>query len=166
MKPLMIIGILLLFFTVGIVTNCHAQDKTFTLQDSTVEVGALCVVDDIRYTMCCPFGNCYLPENEDILDGIVFFLSCNTNLVIEIGCHTDQRGSEVANLDLSERRAVKMMEALVHMGSNPDQLIVKGYGESQPIHADKQIAEEEDKLKKETLHQVNRRTELKILEVN
>jgi len=52
---------------------------------------------------------------------------------IQIEGHTDSDGSEAANLDLSQARAVAVMRFLVQRGVDPDRLRAVGYGESTPI---------------------------------
>ena len=51
----------------------------------------------------------------------------------EISGHTDDKGSESSNLDLSTRRAEAVRDALIAKGVAASQLVAKGYGESQPI---------------------------------
>lgn len=52
---------------------------------------------------------------------------------IEIGGHTDSRGSDDYNLRLSQERASSVMSYLVNKGIDPSQLAAVGYGESVPI---------------------------------
>jgi outer membrane protein OmpA-like peptidoglycan-associated protein len=52
--------------------------------------------------------------------------------VLEVGGHTDDRGSDADNQTLSENRAKTVREALVKFGVRPDALQVKGYGETKP----------------------------------
>ncbi|MCS6948162.1 MAG: OmpA family protein, partial [Steroidobacteraceae bacterium] len=53
-------------------------------------------------------------------------------LRIEVAGHTDDRGSDAYNLDLSQRRAEAVRDYLAKAGvANP--LSARGYGESQPI---------------------------------
>jgi outer membrane protein OmpA-like peptidoglycan-associated protein len=52
---------------------------------------------------------------------------------ILVAGHTDSRGSETYNQQLSERRAQAVRDALVARGVDPRRLRVIGYGESQPI---------------------------------
>jgi outer membrane protein OmpA-like peptidoglycan-associated protein len=56
-------------------------------------------------------------------------------LRIEIGGHTDSRGSNAANQKLSEARVTAVKEYLVAQFPqlNPGQFVVKGYGESKPL---------------------------------
>lgn len=55
----------------------------------------------------------------------------NTTAVIE--GHTDSRGAEAYNQNLSERRAQAVMEALTNSGVAASRLTARGYGESRPI---------------------------------
>jgi outer membrane protein OmpA-like peptidoglycan-associated protein len=52
--------------------------------------------------------------------------------VLEVGGHTDDRGSDADNQTLSENRAKTVKEALVKFGVRPEALQVKGYGETKP----------------------------------
>ncbi len=51
----------------------------------------------------------------------------------EIGGHTDSQGREEMNADLSKQRAEAVRAALIARGVAPDQLVSRGYGETQPI---------------------------------
>jgi len=52
---------------------------------------------------------------------------------VEVQGHTDRRGSDSYNLDLSQRRAGQVREYLVDKGIDPSRLTARGYGETQPI---------------------------------
>ena len=52
---------------------------------------------------------------------------------IQIAGHTDSKGSEQYNLDLSNRRAEAVKNALVQRGVDPMRIEAIGYGESMPI---------------------------------
>jgi outer membrane protein OmpA-like peptidoglycan-associated protein len=52
---------------------------------------------------------------------------------IEVGGHTDSKGSESYNQQLSMRRAEAVKSALVQQGVNPQRIGTFGYGESRPI---------------------------------
>jgi outer membrane protein OmpA-like peptidoglycan-associated protein/tetratricopeptide (TPR) repeat protein len=75
-------------------------------------------------------------------------------LVVELGGHTDNTGSDEYNRDLSYRRALAVQKYLVKMGIDRDRLKVKGYGSEKPI-ADNQT---------EAGKALNRRTEMIIIE--
>ncbi len=70
--------------------------------------------------------------------------------MIEIGGHTDIRGSEKYNQELSEERAKSVEVALLQNGVNPQRLKTIGYGESRPISSD---------------HAKNRRVEILIIPI-
>jgi outer membrane protein OmpA-like peptidoglycan-associated protein len=57
--------------------------------------------------------------------------------MVEIQGHTDDRGSDKYNLDLSQRRADSVRDWLVSAGVEPGRLESRGYGESQPIESNK-----------------------------
>lgn len=52
---------------------------------------------------------------------------------VEVQGHTDSRGSDSYNLDLSDRRATAVREYLVNRGVQANRLIAVGYGETKPI---------------------------------
>jgi outer membrane protein OmpA-like peptidoglycan-associated protein len=52
---------------------------------------------------------------------------------VEVAGHTDSRGSDAYNMDLSLRRAESVKNYLVTKGIPADRLVIKGYGESQPV---------------------------------
>jgi len=72
------------------------------------------------------------------------------NVNIEVVGHTDSRGSDEYNLNLSQQRAEAVRTYLISKGIAEDRLSAKGYGESQPIAGN---ATDEDRFK-------NRRVEL------
>lgn len=94
------------------------------------------------------------PKSKEILDDLVEFLELNDNLVVEIGSHTDVRGSEEYNQTLSENRAKSVVNYLIANGIDEDRLFATGYGETDLLIEDAQTEEE---------HQRNRRTTFKVL---
>ena len=52
---------------------------------------------------------------------------------VEVQGHTDSRGSDTYNLELSERRAASVKAYLVSQGISPDRLDSRGYGETRPV---------------------------------
>ena len=53
--------------------------------------------------------------------------------LIEIQGHTDERGDDAYNLDLSDKRAHSVLHYLVDKGVDEKRLTAQGYGETQPI---------------------------------
>lgn len=75
------------------------------------------------------------------------------NLKVEIGGHTDSRGSAELNKDLSRRRAEAVRSFLINEGCNASLLTAKGYGSSQPVAPN----DTEDNM------QLNRRVEIRVI---
>ena len=99
------------------------------------------------------------PDAAIELDKLVTMLRDNPGITIELGSHTDSRGSDAYNLALSDRRAASAVAYLVKQGGiSTDKLKSKGYGET------KLVNECSNGVKcSEAAHQDNRRTELTIL---
>jgi outer membrane protein OmpA-like peptidoglycan-associated protein len=76
-----------------------------------------------------------LPESQGTLDVVGQVLTKWPELRIEIGGHTDARGSNAANQKLSEARAKSVLGYLTQKfpGLKAEQFTVKGYGESKPL---------------------------------
>lgn len=94
------------------------------------------------------------------LDKLVKLLKDNPTITIEMGSHTDSRGSDNYNRVLSDKRAKSAVEYLVSRGIKRTRLTWKGYGESKPVNECVNGVEcSEEK------HQDNRRTEFKVTEI-
>ncbi len=85
-------------------------------------------------------------------------LQLNPGLRIRMGAHTDCRGQDAYNRDLSQRRAESAVRFLIDQGVNADRLEATGFGEDVPLTtcACTRCTEEE--------HQLNRRTTFTVLE--
>ncbi|MBN1944786.1 MAG: OmpA family protein [Bradymonadales bacterium] len=74
------------------------------------------------------------PRSYDLLDQVYRVIDHHPDLrVIEIQGHTDDRGRDAYNLDLSERRAASVRAYLIERGVDPARLLSRGYGETTPI---------------------------------
>lgn len=91
------------------------------------------------------------------------YLQMNSGLKIEIGGHTDSRGDDKLNQQLSENRAKSVYEYLIQEGVAKERLSYKGYGKAKPRMTDAEIAELATEAEKERAHQQNRRTEYRIV---
>ena len=121
------------------------------------------------------------PESMVSLDKLVETLIDNPTVTIEIMSHTDTRNTEEYNLILSQKRAQSVVDYLVTKGIELDRLTAKGYGKSSTKIVDATIASQYPFLKagtqlteqfvntlandeqKEIAHQINRRTEFKVI---
>lgn len=77
------------------------------------------------------------PSSIAALEELVEILNDNQNITIEIGSHADYRGSDEANLKLSEARAKSVVDFLTTYGIDRERLSSKGYGETMPKEVDK-----------------------------
>jgi OmpA-OmpF porin, OOP family len=67
------------------------------------------------------------------LNRLIRFLNENKNTRIEISGHTDNVGSDLYNLDLSEKRANAVYQYLISKGIDKARLTAKGFGSKYPI---------------------------------
>lgn len=97
------------------------------------------------------------PDAAIELDKLVKILVDNPEISIELGSHTDCRGSDKYNEKLSQKRAESAVNYIVSMGIDKKRITAKGYGEYVLINKCSngvECTEEE--------HQMNRRTEFKV----
>ncbi len=135
-------------------------------------------VDNIYYE----FGKWDLLANSmAALDSLAGLLKENPTIVIELMAHTDCRGNDADNSALSQKRAQSVVDYLIAKGIQPARLVAKGYGETAPKTVTKQLAKEyaflkagqeltcnfiesmRDESQREICHQINRRTEFKVI---
>jgi outer membrane protein OmpA-like peptidoglycan-associated protein/YHS domain-containing protein len=65
------------------------------------------------------------------LDKLVQVMKNNDKLVVMAKSHTDSRGSDVYNLNLSERRAVATVQYVISQGIPAERISGKGFGETE-----------------------------------
>jgi peptidoglycan-associated lipoprotein len=121
------------------------------------------------------------PESTVALDKLIETLNDNPNIIIELMSHTDARGNDNDNMALSQKRAQSVVNYLIDKGIVAERLQAKGYGKSMPKVVDKKLADQYTFLKEGTVlteqfvnsitdtdlqeiaHQINRRTEFRVL---
>lgn len=123
------------------------------------------------------------PESKQALDEMAQMLRDNPNVTIEMGSHTDRKGTDEYNNDLSDRRAKSVVDYLTAAGISADRLTWKGYGESVPKTVTKRINREYPQFPEGTVlneefietlspedqdaaDQINRRTEFQVTSIN
>jgi len=94
------------------------------------------------------------PESLAEINQLVNLMNLSDNIKIEIASYTDNQGKDELNVILSLARSQAVAEFLFVSGISKDQVIAKGYGESNPVASNDT----------EEGRQLNRRTEIKILE--
>ena len=91
-------------------------------------------------------------ETPARLDAIKEILKNYPNAKFSIEGHTDSDGSDKLNQKLSEDRAAAVMNALIERGVNVDNLVSKGFGESQPVASNKTAAGKAQNRRTEIRH--------------
>ena len=136
------------------------------------------LVDNIFYE----FGKATLTaESSTSLNELKELLEQNPNITIELSAHCDFRGSASYNEKLSQARAESAVAYLVEQGIEKERMTPVGYGEGKPKVVSKKMTEKYTFLKegdvlseefinaidneeqRETCHQINRRTEFRVL---
>lgn len=92
-------------------------------------------------------------ESFEELDKVVNFLNDNPSLEIEISGHTDSKGGDDYNLNLSQGRAQSVVDYVISKGIDEFRLVAKGYGETVPLETNETDAG----------RAINRRVEFKVL---
>jgi outer membrane protein OmpA-like peptidoglycan-associated protein len=115
------------------------------------------IINNIEYD----FNSPNLTENakKELDNALIKVLQENPTIQIEIGSHTDSKGTAEYNKTLSQQRAESVVKYLTSKGIDPKRLKAKGYGESNPIAPN----ENADGSDNEAGRQKNRRTEFKII---
>lgn len=165
--------------------NAKQQWNTLDLKDSKIytmdfalsPISRPVKMENIFYE----FGRWELTKaSETELDRLVKLLNDNPNITIELSAHTDLKGNDEFNNELSQKRAQSCCDYLIARGIEKERLTPVGYGESKPVIVDKalnkqypwlpvdQVLDEAYILtlpadKQEICHQINRRTEFKVI---
>lgn len=101
------------------------------------------------------------PVSAEELDRVVQLMKDYPDMQIELSSHTDSRGSDAYNEVLSQKRADAAVQYIISKGIAANRITAKGYGETRLLNRcgnGVPCSEEE--------HQLNRRTEFKIVKCN
>ena len=153
------------------------DSKTYKLDFVLNPISKPVQMDNIFYE----FGRWELtPQSEEGLQRLVKLLEDNPNITIELSAHTDMKGNDEFNQELSQKRAQACCDYLTAHGIEQERLTPVGYGKQRPVVADKAIHQkypfipQEQELdeafitkltpeQQEICNQINRRTEFKVL---
>lgn len=157
-----IFTIVFILFATAIFSQTKGRLPNKTINDTIFIKGDIIKIPELIYQLSYPIGK----ETMDSLIPVANFLKKYPNLKVEMGCHTDTRGSAHDNIILSDFRAKHVLDVLViHHHIDSIRVTSKGYGETLPIISEKEIQKAKTEKEQYKLHSVNRRTELKVLEV-
>ncbi len=169
-----------IFSTMGkSVASSHNDDVFFETELILDPIGENVVVEfpPIFY----PYNSWDItPKAEEVLMEMVDVMKKNPTILVELGSHTDARGTAEFNKKLSQNRAESAVEWIISKGIAKDRLTAKGYGEQEPLRLLKDtlmftqgmvltelyldsLLQVGDTLIAETGHQLNRRSEFKIV---
>lgn len=156
------------------------EDAEYNIDFILASVTKPVVVENIFYD----FDRAVLrDESKKALDELAQELRDNPNVTIEMASHTDRKGSDEYNINLSSRRARSVIDYLISVGISADRLQSQGYGESRPKTITKKLAREYPQFKEgdvlteeyiealspedqEAADQINRRTEFQVLSLD
>ena len=124
--------------------------------DLAIEMDSIKVDEVLTMNIYYEFDKSDIKHASELeLDKFIAFMKINQSVQIEISAHTDEKGTDAYNLNLSKERARNVMNYLLEEGRiNKKRIISKGYGESMLLIKNAQTEDE---------HQKNRRTEIKII---
>lgn len=132
------------------------KDTVYTLvldelsSEETIDLGMI-LYDLDKYAL--------RPEGMRELNKLVRYMSTRPELRVELSSHTDSRAPDAYNLLLSQNRAQSCVDYIVAQGVEPTRIIARGYGEARLVNGCKDGVDCTDEE-----HQMNRRTELKLLD--
>jgi outer membrane protein OmpA-like peptidoglycan-associated protein/tetratricopeptide (TPR) repeat protein len=130
--------------------SAEYQEVTKDIKLKNIAVGNSIVLKNIFFD----FNKSTLrQESENEIQQLVKLLSSVPTMKIEISGHTDNRGSDEYNKNLSNQRAKAVYNRLIEKGIDASRLTFIGYGEEKPIATNDT----------EEGRQLNRRTEFKVL---
>ena len=133
------------------------RDRAFELEIELAPIvtGREIALDNIYYDLAKADIRA---DAEPTLVELARDLSLNPDIRIRLGAHTDCRGQDAYNRDLSQRRAESAVAFLIEQGIDPSRLEAQGYGEDVPL------ADCACSRCTEADHQLNRRTTFAVIE--
>jgi len=153
------------------------DSKTYTMNFALNPISRPVTMENIFYE----FGRWEITKaSEAELEKLVKLLNDNPNITIELSAHTDLKGTDEYNNELSQKRAQSCCDYLTAHGIEQERLTPVGYGKTKPVICDKALNKQypfipvEQELnetfilslpadKQEICNQINRRTEFKVL---
>ncbi|MDR0541540.1 MAG: OmpA family protein [Dysgonamonadaceae bacterium] len=156
------------------------KNQTFYVDFYLASISKPVLIENIFYD----FNKATLrPESEKALIELIILLEDNPNVTIELSAHTDRKGTDEYNNNLSLKRAQSVVDYLIAGGIEKERLTPAGYGKTVPKTVTKNLAKKYDFLpegqvleaafietlkpdQQEIADQINRRTEFKVLRTN
>lgn len=158
--------------------SAHARHHGYFSNEINFEIGADLEVDTLSFKIpleeiiigkAIELENIYYDVNKaEIRDDaaielnkLVKILVDNPEIKIELSSHTDSRGSDLYNMNLSQRRADSAVAYIISKGIDSNRITAKGYGETKLVNqCSNGVKCSLDE------HQKNRRTEFSVTEAD
>ncbi|CAM1345681.1 OmpA family protein [Tenacibaculum amylolyticum] len=99
-------------------------------------------------------------DSKRAIDKVIALMKKYPDMVVEVGTHSDIRGNDRYNLELSKKRATAVRMYFLESGIEPDRISAIGYGETKPVIKCKT---EEDCTEEQ--HELNRRCEFVVKQI-
>ncbi len=106
------------------------DNHTFVIALNPIVQGATVQLPDVNFEYNSAE---IMPESLSSLQHVLQLLKINPEVSIELSAHTDDRGNDHYNLQLSQKRAASVRNYLVEKGISSDRLKAVGYGKTKPI---------------------------------
>lgn len=111
-------------------TGAQFVEPNSPLLDPAIAAEAQMVLRDIHF----PYNSSQImPADAAILQQIGAFMKRFPTVVIQIGGHCDERGTDEYNMALGSRRANAARQFLADLGVDPNRIFTISYGEEQPV---------------------------------
>lgn len=119
----------------------NANDSSEVADEETTPIIKDLYVQPIEVGLTVRLKNIYFDFNKTTLKSesfvelnkVVDFLKRNPTVEIEVSGHTDNKGADDYNLNLSQGRSQSVVDYIVSQGIDAFRLAAHGYGESKPI---------------------------------
>lgn len=118
-------------------TSPAEKDTTYLVDFEMIPYHKPVILENIFYD----FDSASLrPESEEALESLVVLLNDNPSVTIELAAHTDRKGTDEYNHDLSLRRAQSVVNWLADHGIDVQRLSAQGFGKTRPVKVTKKMA--------------------------
>ncbi len=99
-------------------------------------------------------------DAKKAIDKVIGLMKKYPEMIVEVGTHSDIRGNNRYNLNLSQKRAGSVREYFMKNGIEPDRIFATGYGETKPL-----ITCATEEACSEEQHELNRRCEFVVKKI-
>lgn len=139
-------------------STCNPVNNSYDFtQDFKLISGSTVKIDGIYFD----FNKSNIRRDAALeLDKIVRFMKENPEVIVELYSHTDSRGTDKVNMSISQRRANNSVRYITSKGISKNRIVGKGFGETILLN---NCANEVECTEEQ--HQINRRTELKVVNI-